>query len=335
MPRTHTLVLALALTGAAAIDGAAARAQTPEPGGRLPAQTGWVRFEVLAGRVTATRARCGQNRSVATGTPVDDVREVFSVDVVGAAITAHYEWCDAEQDLIVDVTGNDQLEIRREPRGDSKLPALRFTQRHGQPVVLDVGDGPERRQWSAASLWHLALVEPNATRQGLFPILETLRHDWGLAQTADRAIAELARQAESSTYSPPDWNAHLDELGSGSFAQRRSATVRLTGMGPQALGYLTGADASRLDAEQRQNVERIIERLQPRVGDAPEWIAAWLSEDRAAWLSLLHSDDATVRKAAAAHLARMSGRTIEFDPLASEDVRRAQITRLRSRLVAR
>ena len=335
MPRTNTLVLALALTGAAAIHGSPARAQTPEPGGRLPAQTGWVRFEVLAGRVTATSARCGQNRSVATGTQVGDVREVFSVDVVGGAITAHYQWCDAHQELIVDVTGNDQLEIRREPRGDSSLPALRYTQHRGKAVVLEVGDGDQRGQWSANSLWHLTLAEPQATRQWLFPILESLRHDWGLTETADRAAAALVEQAKSPAYARPEWNARLDELRSASFARRRRAATELAHIGPPALGYLASLDTRRFDAEQRQTIARVIDSLQPRQGDTPEWIAGWLSEDRSAWLVMLRDADPAVRGAAAAHLARMSGQSLDFDPLASDAIRQAQIDRLRLRLAAR
>ncbi|MGQ9576670.1 MAG: hypothetical protein ACUVUC_15285 [Thermoguttaceae bacterium] len=290
----------------------------------------WIQFQLSSGRVVLKPIRRLQT---STSSTIDSRRERLTVRTAGPDPAIDYELTTPDQQLSVRFTAANRLEIRRIPKGDSRIVPIEFQQPAAGPVWLKVG-GSEPREHQAPSLWHLFLAEPALCREQLAPLLNYLRPDWDLPTTAEQIAALLVQSASGG--SSPDhkrWAELVKQLGDDRFAKREAADRQLREAGRAVVAYLQQLDPSRLDAEQQFRIRRIILALTDTgADDTPEQVAAWLLYDPAAWLTLLcHQTEAT-RRAAARQLEVLLGNPIEFDPAADPQTRARQIDTLRARL---
>ena len=165
------------------------------------------------------------------------------------------------------------------------------------------------------------------------PALQFLRPDWPIAKTAQQVENQVLDRARTTTVDHRrHWQTLVDELGSARFSERRAAQQQLRRIGQPVAVFLRQLDKDTLDAEQCRRVRELTRALATTTADTPTRVAAWMVDDRDAWMILLSRNDARVRSVAARHLSRVLGEPIDFDPDATADTRREQIARLQTSL---
>lgn len=351
MPRTRSLAISLALLLVVGVgDAAGQRLQMNE---NLARQLEQVELQVVSGRILSASPTPGGRLSSTTN--VDDRREQLTIDFGdGRPAIDYYLGTDSEQITIrlgalVDArlifpppdpnavaaeieAGLGRLVIRRTPRSESTV-AVQFVQLPGHSLTLSVGSGEHRQVYRAATLWYLLLSEPEVAEEHLLPLLDLLRPNWRLMDTVAEIEHALMRGVELDIVPDrSDWATLVDELADDRFSVRRQADLRLRGMGPAIVPFLESLDREQLDAEQQFRIRRILALYhRQETEDVPARLGSLAVSDPRAWLALLNREERSQRQLAANQLSRLLGEPIDFDPNASEELRAAQIERLRNR----
>lgn len=292
-------------------------------------RTGWIRFEIIGGRIAVLGHRCGQSRVVQNGEATDVPRELLSVQLCTESLVVHYEDVRSDRHIAVDLDDQQRLTLSRSgntPSGDLKL-----VQPFKGPLTLSVGREPVQT-FTASTLWHLALKHPELCEEQLFPLLETIRPHWRLKEQAAGLTEALVSKAGTDVAADrAQWRDWVSKLDSDDFAVRQNADRQLRASGQAVVAWLARIDRKQLSAEQAGRVAEICQGLANLSTDTPQRVAAWLVDDRCAWLALLNHPDASVRLAAANHLTLLCGKPLVFDPLASFSERQQQLSQLQAR----
>jgi hypothetical protein len=300
----------------------------------LLAKLQWVHFSIIGGRLQGVPSSFGSTVSTHHNDPISGRNERISVNVTTGTPAVHYESSSKREQVIVDVTGIDQLRIRRTPIDLPLEPTVEFTQESsGSMLLLAIGEGERREEFRAPGIWQLMLAQPELCAKHLTPLLELLRPEWRLTSTSTAVEETLLRSAQ--THKLPDvsrWAALVSQLGADQFAPRQQAEKQLRRAGQSVLPYLHSLDLAGLSAEQRYRVRRLRDELLTAEDDNPERISTWLLTDASVWLSLLQREDAARRRAAAEHLTLLLGGPIDFDPDADAATRAAQWEALAKRV---
>jgi hypothetical protein len=328
---------AMALLGCAAGCGPlfchVARAQAPpalfEPTKVNAARLRWLDYKMMAGRI------------VSSSTYPPDMNISFGPSVIGGRLREHlqlvilenhasvqYELSGHGQSLSIVMAQDGEFTIDRR-RTEPKY-AMRYREGPRTRPTLSVDDGPLHETVAADSFWHLLLARPELVRIHVVPYLELLRPNWQLSATGcavEESLFEKARHPQA--IDTARWRSLVDALASPNFAARERAQRDLLGIGQSILPFLEGLDRGSLDAEQLARVDALRASLALDYEDTAERVAMWLMADRRVWLSLLDRDQESKRRIAAAQLASLVGRAIDFDPAADEATRRVQVERLR------
>ena len=158
--RSAALALVLAAQQLAAVD--AGGQQKPS----LIDRTGWVRFQLVLGRIEVANINSSQTRSATAGGPGDESYEKLLISADTEIPSLRYERHTAEGVLSVEVIDDNRLEINRKPSGNAV--ALQFRQIPGRDLVLTVGADATLQTYLAPSLWHMLFDAPEAA-QVLYP----------------------------------------------------------------------------------------------------------------------------------------------------------------------
>ena len=297
------------------------------------ARRGWLRVGIVSGRITFGATRLGNMNDTAKA---GGREERLSIRIAGQELAASYELSTSDQRLLVEITGRDQLHIRRAPQGDSGSATVDFRQSADEPLRLGIGPEEQEDVYEAASLWHLLVTRPEVCRKHLVPLLHVLDRQWDLDRTAEEVEAALVRAAaEGDLPDPRRWGTLVEQLGDERFSRREAADRELRSLGRVVYTYLEQLDASRLDAEQHYRVRRIVTALAARMdNDTPPEIATWLAGDPVIWLALLSRDDESTRRLAAERLESLLGGPIAFDPAADAETRQKEIEKIRARVMS-
>lgn len=296
----------------------------------LVAKLHFVQYGILSGRIVAMSAQSGASMSYHLVHPGRTER--VSIDVTSGLPNVRYEMSSTREELLIELADSDELTVRRVAK-DTSRRGLEFHQPHEGDVVLSIDQGSQSRRIAAASLWHLALAEPDLCRKELFPLVELLRPSWHLSPVASATEEALVRWAAAARIADRrQWQAWTDALASPKFAEREAAERLLLDAGPAVLPFLERLDRQRLDAEQRSRLRNLIAVLDDAAEDTVDRVVTWLAADRQPWLSLLGRSERSTRDLAARQLAQLVGGPIDFDPAADEQTRAAQLARLRARL---
>lgn len=332
----------------------AVRAQSIEMSENFARQIDRIEFRVTSGRIVARSATFGGRLS--SSTQVDGQRERLTIDFAGGLPTIDYLRSSADEQLTIHVSptmppgaegdvaealdvfppvlGSDQIHIVRVPMSDgSPLVPIEFHQRPNRSLVLIVGAEGERREVRAATLWYLLLAEPTLCREHLGPLLELLRDDWRLFETAKAIESGMCEAVERQRL--PDrhrWADLVEALASDEFGTRQAADRALRQAGRVAVPYLESLPAPSLDAEQRFRIRRIITAV--ALGDSEDTAASMsllAAGDPRAWLALLDHQDPSRRQMAYEQLVELLDEPIAFDPAGTAAERRIQVEELRRR----
>lgn len=303
--------------------------EPPKSTRNLIARTGWVRLEVVGGRIAVLGHRCGQSRVVQVGEPSEIPYEQLSVQLHTESLLLHYEDIRKEREIKLDLDDQQRLVLTRsaaEASGD-----IRLVQPFKGPITLAIGrDNPQT--FTAATLWHLALAQPQLCEEALFPLLETLRPHWGLKELATEIRQELQNRAgEDVLTERAQWRQWVAQLDSDDFQERQHADYRLRSAGQGVVAWLQRLDRKQLTPEQAGRIQEICQGLADLSTDTPQRVSAWLVDDRCAWLALLRSEDLQTRVDATNHLSVLFGRPLAFNPLGDLSDRELQIVQLQKR----
>jgi hypothetical protein len=299
----------------------------------LVANCPWYRLDVVSGKIQLVAVRLGHKAVLAAEDASTGATESLHFSAVEFdAVSLRYQYADPHQQWLVEIENRRQVSIQRRPREGSDLAGLRFQQAEngGIRLSVDLPAGPS--EVAARDLWHLLLEEPELSRQHLVPVLESLRPNWqllGQSQQLETALVQLAASPRLREIEPIQ--RLVDQLADPEFPRRQAADRQLRAMGQWGAAHLDRIDTRTLSAEQRLRVERIRQSLRLATGDTPRRVAVWLIDDLSVWLALLDRNEPQTRVAAAQHLAWLTGKPIDFDPLASADERQRQGEGLRSR----
>lgn len=293
---------------------------------------GWVQFNLRSGRILVAGLR-GVNFNH-SGQLTAERRERLTIRISANEPILAYELTTPACRFQLDVSAGNRVQIRRLPGENRPGPAVEFRQSPNEPLSLKVTSEDGNRVYQAASVWHMFLAEPAASREHLDPLLKILFREWDFVKTAEEIEAALVRLAQSGA--PPDqkrWAQWVRELGDASFAKREAADRNLRESGRVVASYLQRLDPATLDAEQRFRVQRILRAL-AEVGseESPPQLAMWLSGDAAVWLALLARDDESTRRAALQRLQALVGHPLDFDPAADAQKRGRQLESIQAAL---
>jgi hypothetical protein len=236
MARTRTIVVVAVLWGAIA-QGAADAQQLSQ----LVRGNG-LRCSIVDGRVTVDASQSGGMSSItrhgAHGKEVLNIRNENGQSALNYERTA-----DGEQ-LTIEITGSGQrVLIRRIPRGSSSILPVEFKQAANERIVLALGSGAGKQVFRAHGIWQLLIAQPQPCRQHLLPLLELLRPDWKLADTAARVEERLLRElGGDGAAKRAHWAALVAQLADESFANRQAAARRIgIVQWPDHIGVFNGA----------------------------------------------------------------------------------------------
>ena len=332
----RTRIVCFSAVCAAALYGPALLATEPAcgkaPRGSLWSQTPWLSLEIVGGRIVATSSRCGSHRLTAEPAEGATARQNLLMQVQPGVVTAHYELIDERSELVLSVDERGRLSIVRRGSEGHSLAEVRYTQPAAGDVTLSIG-GPAPRTYSAASLWHLLVIEPEAAGEYLLPLLAQLRPNWQIGEQRQQLEAALvARADEDPLPARRQWQAWVEQLAGDEFGQRQAADRQLRAAGQPALGFLRQLDTRQLAPEQRRRIAGILAHAAAADADSPARAADWLLADKRVWLSLMNRGELDQRIAAAQHLTRLCGRSVAFDPDAAADKRQAQLAELQAKL---
>lgn len=306
------------------------------PTPNLVSRSGWVRLQLVLGRIEVAHLNSSQTRSTMEGEPGGECLEKLLISSDMEVPGVRYECVTHQYRLTTTIIGGDQVEIHRQPHANSQDAEVQFLQRPGQPLLLCVGSGSSQRRYRAASLWHLILAQGDDFATHLAPLLEAMQPSWRFDELAEQVQSELMRQAESSSFTTHRQVRKLIvELDDDSFSRRREVDQKLRQLGVTALPSLSRLDPSQLSREQRARVTRIRRDLTVKEADTPERVSAWLVEDETIWLTLLDHEELSMRRQATQHLAKWLLGPFPFDPAAEPGVRMQQVAELKRQLQLR
>jgi hypothetical protein len=294
-------------------------------------QNNWLRYRIVGGRIMIDGARLDNVQHTVNGT---NLKETFSIRNENGQPALRYERTTNEDQIMIDAAAaGDRLLIRRTPREKSSILAVEFSQLPNEKITLTLGTGAERQVFRGQGLWHLLIAQPKECRQQLLPLLEMLRPDWKLADTAASIEEKLLRDAGGERVSGrARWATLVAQLADESFAKREAADRALRMDDAGAIDYLRRLDFSRLDAEQQFRVSRIIEALGQANDDSVDQVAAVLAGDPTVWLALLARPELATRQTAARQLTALLGEPIAVDPAADPVTQKDKREQLRTRI---
>jgi hypothetical protein len=224
--------------------------------------------------------------------------------------------------------------LRRTPRAGAAAPAVEFKQVTNERITLTIGSGAGQQVFRSRSIWQLLITQPKECQQHLLPLVEMLRPNWNLAETAARVEEQLQQDANADgAANRARWATLVAQLGDESFAKREAADRALRTGNAGAIAYLRQIDGSHLDTEQQFRVSRILDAMPMQNGDdSVEQVAATLATDPTVWLALLTRPDPSTRRTATRELASLLGQSIIVDPAADPDSQKDKREQLRARI---
>lgn len=301
--------------------------------GNLLARSEWAKLDIVEGRIRVTDYKLGRESKLAASHPDTGMQEALAISTRNPqSIFLRYECVSPDERWTVQAMGNGIARIERKQFGESP-ETVRFTQPAHGACILSVDDGDRLHEWSGDSVWHLILERPEDCRQHFLPILDQLRSDWLMHARSRQVERQLLAIAESGKLpTTEELQSLVDRLRHPDFAERQAADRQLRSLGQIAVGFIDRLDKQGLDAEQRSRLEGIRWSLKVSDGDTDVRVAARLAGDAAVWIALLDREDPATRQLAARHLGVLTGKSITFDALASQQDRGQQLQRLRREL---
>jgi hypothetical protein len=258
----------------------------------------------------------------------------MTIDLNRQAPSIDYELTTSSFQVSLQLDDGNSLRIRRVPQGDGKVKYLELHQPAEGPITVTVGQNPPEKSWTADSLWHLVVAEPELVRTELEPLLRLMRPGWPLASEGQAIEQSLYKQVDvERNYDRQAWAELVDQLRSSNYADRLEADRRLRELGQVVVPYLRNLAASRLDAEQAYRIRMIVRRYGAGADeDTPDTAASWLAADPDIWVALAPRSVGPQRDKVRAQLSLILGEPVVLDSAAAGDTLQSQLAKIREQI---
>ena len=134
----------------------------------LLANSPWVRFDLILGRVTARKRHAGQGRRKHSAKN-EFPHEVLAINALEIAPRISYERIDDQRRVVIEIANQNEVVIRHSPVAANTGPIVHYQQMPGRPVELEVSNSGVSNSYRFESLWHLFIAEPAVSQQHLVP----------------------------------------------------------------------------------------------------------------------------------------------------------------------
>ena len=292
-------------------------------------RSGWVRTEVVLGRLCLLNTRVGHGR-IASAKDGSDVQENLAIQADGQQIHLTYDAETPDERISLLVVNERDITFRRQRTRETRVVEVHFRQPAAGKISLRVLEDGKRTDFTAENLWQLMLTEDKTCQLGLEEMLLVVKPQFSLPETI--ATIETQMLFLPTSDHRQHWDQLIAELADDQFEVRMAADRALREAGKLALGYLLKVNQTQFDSEQRQRIKRIVNDTALDTSDAPEIAAALIRDDLRAWLRLLESNDVAKRERAMAEVHMLSGKRISFNPQGPETARHEAVAALRKSL---
>ena len=173
-----------------------------------------LRCYIVDGWITFEESRLANIGPFYDGTRRVAGQETLNVRNENGQCVLSYERRSNEDQLTLEVTVSAdrvlvQVLLRRAPRAGSAVLPIEFKQVANERITLALGSGSGQHVFRTRSLWQLLMTQPKECQQHLLPLLEVLRPNWNLADTAarveERLLQEADGDADASRAPGPPW----------------------------------------------------------------------------------------------------------------------------------
>lgn len=326
---------------AGAILGGAAPGYAQQQRGSLLAASGWVRFQVVYGRLHAIPQHSQVRKTAETTNPLRRTYQSHAVAIEGSHVDVEYTLETPDEFMEVRYQPNGMLKLTHERTDEScfrlslkQAPHASDDSQHG--LKLEIEHQGTRRTLAAANLWSLALREPRVFDEHVAPVLERICPAMRPTSLRKRIVQELYALSEEDRPCRLRVTSLVEQLGAQRFPTRQAAERQLKLLGPGVLPLLNTIPQRHLDTEQRVRMKRVRQHYRQPYADCCERIAAWLASFNDTWIALLDDARPENRRRAFAALCQNCGKSSEkfqFRANAPAKSLRQQINQLQSQLV--
>lgn len=259
----------------------------------------WADIDVCLGQIQTTCIESAQSRIATSGTPGEGSFEKLTIanDTDTPSVFYHVE--DERKDIDISVINGNHVTMTQSSN-NPQIPPISFHQQSLGKILLHIGQGDALQKYSATSIWHLLLREPEICRQHLIPLLDILIADHHLMEDASQMEKGLWEKAGQPHISIDTMRRLIFQMGNEKYDIRKHAMSQFDGLGIQALPFLESLDVMTLNRDQSDGVLRVIRtikekyRKNPDVGsqkDSVERALLWLFEDPEIWSIFLQRTD--------------------------------------------
>jgi len=323
-----TLFVALVLLGR--VDGLRAQVSGVQPVFR--AQMALANPEVRQGRI-----HCQLNRLTRWGNALSKKSggtESLRFEQGDRGTSMHYKFTSANSRLLIDAWEHELSMVREQLADGAVTDAVRFEQRSGQPLSLEVTQGESTSRLTGESVWHLWLADRELCQRQLAPLVELLGLSKPWTQFTEALETRLFFLADAGqAHDAAVWRVWLSQLADDDYAVREAADRQLRAAGTALAPFVRRLDMSQLDAEQRYRLRRIMaEHQAAEAADTVDSTAEWLADDPRIWLAFLDHEDVARRATAARQIERLLESPITFAADADDATRASQIEALEARI---
>ena len=105
----------------------------------------------------------------------------------GTSGSLKYGRVGPQGDLTLDFDSEGRFHFLRQKKESTASVTVELTQAPGESLVLTVGPPEHQQTYRAATLWHLALIEPQICQSHVYPVLDLLRPEWQIGRKAGRS----------------------------------------------------------------------------------------------------------------------------------------------------
>lgn len=295
---------------------------TPEDAGFF-ATTGVVRFQMVQGRLCLDPPR---HRKGSQSRDQSGIYESITVTADRGIPSLHYVCQSSAHHLTLSVEQATHVRVESFCPDSGQRSILQQPQQG--PIRWTIkavasADDQTPTVHQGATLLHLRQCDPEQFDFHHGRLIERLLRGQSIAEISAATAAAMIRHAEHGL--GPDASqvrAAIEELRAPRRAQRLAAQQQLLRWGTPIIPVVESIDANTLDAEQRDRLRSVHQRLRKQIDDTPASLAMRLIIDQHYWSLLATRLSASQVIIANAHLRRCG-----LQPLAGDRIDAARIAR--------
>ncbi len=242
--------------------------------------------------------------------------ETVDVTATRGIPSLHYRLDTPFHDAVIDVTDADYVRIESVLHRGPLTERMHIDQRLSGvmkiswKVTNQQGDLVSHDDFSTPSFVHLRASHPKRYASHLQPLLNRVLEQPPAECDAEQLLHALENYQRGAAELHADVRRCIDELRAPTRRARTEAENQLLAIGLPALALMQAQSVADLDFEQRQRMDEIRKRLQPRTSDTPSQLANWLVTDIGYWNMTARELTASQRELADSTVARVTGKPL-------------------------